>query len=155
VLELDATGRDLVLHRAAEHASRIFATGTPSFDAEARDSLERLRSEFALGVVTRAAPTDALQWLEGAGLEASVSTIRSLAGLDPAEYLACWADAIRRTHAERGVAIAAPAMLRIARRAGLRTIQIGYDADPADEGYHPDARLESLSQIHAAFLAVL
>ncbi len=152
-LDLDATGRDLVLHRAMEGASRSFSAQAPSFNAESRDVLVMLCGEFALGVVTRATGAEALQWLEAAGLEASIATVRSLAALDPAEYVASWADALRRTHSTRGAAIAAPAMLRVARHAGLRTIQLGPDPDSSVDGYHPDVQLETLSQVRAAVLA--
>ncbi len=155
MLTLDATGTALALHRAAELAAREFAVRAPSFDAEARDALEQVSSEFPLAVVTRASGAEAREWLEGAGLDASVRTVCSLESLDPSQYVATWSDALRRTHAMRGAAIAAPAMLRVARRAGLRTIQLGPDPDPSVDGYHPDAQLESLSQVHAAFLATL
>jgi hypothetical protein len=155
LLDLDPTGHDLVLRRAADAASRIFSVHLPAFDADSRDALETIHSDCAIGVVTRATSAEALQWLEAAGLDASVATVRSMAPLAPAEYAACWADALRRSHATRGVAVAAPALLRIARQAGLRTLQIGPDPDPSLDGYHPDAQLESLSQLHAAFLAIL
>lgn len=153
VHDLDATGRDLVLLRAMETASRIFLAQAPSFKAESRDALLVLHAEFALGVVTRATGAEALRWLEAAGLEASIATVRSLSALDPSEYVASWADALRRTHATHGVAIAAPAMLGDAGRAGLRTVQIGSDPDPSVDGYHPDVRLETLFQVQAALLA--
>jgi len=155
LLTLDATGRELVVHRAAEHAARIFSVHAPSFDATVRDALEVLAAEFPLAVVTRASAEQAQSWLERVGLDASVLTIRSLAAPDPSEYVATWADALRRTHASRGVAIAPPALLRATQRAGLRTVQIGPDPDFTESGYHPDARLESLSQVHADFLASL
>ena len=157
VLTLDAIGVELALHRANDTASRAFALHTPLFDAEARDALERLSSECPVAVVTRATAAEAHQWLEGAGLEACVATVRSLSTLDPADYVTGWADALRRTHATCGVAIAAPAMLRVAQRAGLRTLQIGPDPDPdsSTDGYQPDAQTESLSQVDAAFLAAL
>jgi hypothetical protein len=153
LLDLDATGRELVLLRAMEGASRSFSAQAPSFNAELRDVLVMLRGEFALGVVTRATGAEALQWLEAAGLEASIATVRSLAALDPSEYVASWADALRRTLSTRGAAIAAPAMLRVARQAGLWSIQLGPDPDPAVDGYHPDVQLETLSQVQAALLA--
>lgn len=155
MLTLDATGIDLVLHRAAEHASRIFALHSPSFDAESRDALAMLSGEFPVAVVTRASGADAHGWLAASGLDAAVTTVRSLAGLDPSEYVGGWADALRRSRAERGVAIAAPAMLRSARSAGLRTVQFGADPDPSGDGYHPDAQIESLPQLRAALLAML
>ena len=159
LLTLDAIGLELALHRANDTASQAFALQTPLFDAEARNALERLSSECPIAVVTRASAAEAHQWLEGAGLEACVATVRSLTTLDPADYVASWADALRRTHATYGVAIAAPAMLRVAQRAELRTIQIGPDPgpdpDPSTDGYQPDARVESLSQVHAAFLATM
>jgi len=155
LLTLDATGRELVVHRAAEHAARIFSVHAPSFDATVRDVLEVLAAEFPLAVVTRASAEQAQRWLEGVGLEASVLTIRSLGALDPSAYVATWADALRRTHASRGVAIASPALLRAAQRAGFRTVQVGPDPDFAESGYHPDARLESLSLVDAALLASL
>jgi len=155
LLTLDATGRELVVHRAAEHAGRIFSIHAPSFDATVRDALEVLAAEFPLAVVTRASAEQAQTWLERIGLDASVLTIRSLAALDPVEYVASWADTLRRTHASRGVAIAPPALLRSAQRAGFRTVQLGPDPDLTESGYHPDARLESLSQVHADFLASL
>lgn len=155
VLTLDATGRDLVMHRAAEQASRIFLLQAPSFYTAVRDGLMMLAADFPLAVVTRASAEEAQRWLEGAGLEASVLTVRSLAGLDPADYAALWSDALRRTHATRGVAIAAPALLRTAQRAGLRTIQLGDAPDPDPAGYHPDVRVKSLSQVDRALLATL
>jgi len=155
VLTLDATGRDLVVHRAAEQASRIFVMQAPSFHTAVRDALMLLAADFPLAVVTRASAEEAQRWLEGAGLEASVLTVRSLAGLDPADYAAIWSDALRRTHATRGVAIAAPALLRTAMLAGLRTIQLGDDPDPDVAGYHPDVRVKSLSQVDRALLATL
>ena len=155
LLTLDAISVELALHRANDTASRAFALHTPLFDAKARDALERLGSECPIAVVTRATAAEAHQWLEGAGLEACVATVRSLTTSDPADYVTSWADALRRTHATCGVAIAAPAMLRFAQRAGLRTIQIGPDPDPSTDGYQPDAQLESLSQVHAAFVATL
>jgi len=155
LLTLDATGRELVVHRAAEHAARIFSMYPPSFDATVLDVLEMLAAEFPLAVVTRASADQAQSWLEGVGLEASVLTVRSLAALDPTEYVASWADALRRTHASRGVAIASPALLRAAQRAGFRTVQVGPDPDLTESGYHPDARLESLSQVDAELLASL
>lgn len=155
LLTLDATGRDLVLHRASEAAAKVWSLQAPSFDAEARDALEMLAGEFPMAAVTRATAADAHQWLELAGLDASIVTVRSLAAQDPSDYVASWADALRRTRTTRGAAIAAPAMLRIAQHAGLRTIQIGDDPDPEVDGYHPDAHLMTLSQVHAAFLATL
>jgi phosphoglycolate phosphatase-like HAD superfamily hydrolase len=155
LLTLDATGRDLVLLRAAEQASRSFATHAPSFHTGERDELMMLAAEFPLAVVTRASAEEAQRWLEGAGLEANVLTVRSLAAVDPSDYHAIWSDALRRTHATRGVAIAAPALLRTAQRAGLRTIQVGHPPDPDPVGYHPDAQVESLSALHRALIATL
>ena len=153
VLTLDATGRDLVVHRAAEQASRIFVMQAPSFHTVVRDALMLLAADFPLAVVTRASAEEAQRWLEAAELEASVLTVRSLASVDPADYAAIWADALRRSRAMRGMAIAAPALLRTAALAGLRTIQLGDAPDPDPAGYHPDARVKSLSQVHGALLA--
>ena len=157
LLTLDAIGVELALHRANDTASRAFALHTPLFDAKARDARARLSSECPIAVVTRATAAEAHQWLEGADLEACVATVRSLSTLDPADYVTGWADALRRTHATCGVAIAAPAMLRVAQRAWLRTLQIGPDPDPdsSTDGYQRDAQTESLSQVDAAFLAAL
>ncbi|MES3034504.1 MAG: hypothetical protein V4813_10970 [Gemmatimonadota bacterium] len=153
--QLDATGRELVLHRAATTASRVFDVHAPSFDTGVRDQLVALAAELPLAVVTRATVEEAQRWLAAADLEASVTAVSSLAGLDAEQQATAWHDAVRRARAEQGVAMASAALLVGARRAGLRTVQLGdaYDRDRA--GYHAEAHVASLAEMNAAVLAGL
>ena len=155
VLVLDVTGRDLVLHRAAALTSREFEAHAPAFDIAVRDQLAALAVDVSLAVVTRATSEQARRWLAAAGLDACVGTVRSLADVEPAEYAAVWSEALGRAHATQGVAIAAPPLLPHAASAGLRTVHIGEAADRDGTGYHPDAQLSSLSQLHSDLIASL
>ena len=146
---LDAVARDLVLKRTADHASARFEHHPPSFDAGARNSLERLSAECSLALVTRATRAEAQRMLEQAGIEACVRTIRSLGDLPLAEQHDVWRDAASRLHTGRCIAIAPAPLLSAARRAGLTTIAIGDRASDAD------ATLVSLSQLDALFLSSL
>jgi len=152
---LDDTARELVLHRAADQVRRRFEEQAPSFDAGARDALQQLAAEFALGVVTRAARGDAMHLLQLAELDSCVAVVRSLDGLEVDRHHETWSEVLMRLHAAQGVAIAPPELLHAARTAGLRTIAI--DVVPrTDSGAPPwDGSLDSLARVDASFIASL
>lgn len=152
---LDATARELVLRRAADHVQRSLELQAPSFDAAARDALQQLAAEYPLGVVTRATRADAARLLELAGLDTAVAVVRSVDERDESRQHEIWSDVLMRLHATHGIAIAPEAMLPAARRAGLRTVAV--DMLPSRQaGAAPwNARLASLSCVNASFIASL
>jgi beta-phosphoglucomutase-like phosphatase (HAD superfamily) len=151
---LDEISRDLVVRRAADAVTASMARGAPSFDTHARDALVAAAAEFPLAVVTCASREDAQHLLALADLDACVTTIRSLAAAASDEQHTVWADARRRLHADHGVALAPAPLLDGARRAGLTTVHVGADAD--DHTFNQaDARLVSLAQVDASFVASL
>ncbi len=147
---LDAVGRELVVRRAGDAVTASIARGAPSFDPRARDALEAVAADFPLAVVTCAAPDDARHLLELAGLDAFVTTIRSIAETPLDEQYAAWAHAQRRLHADRGVAFAPGPLLYGAGQAGLTTVLVGVDTGDAS-----DSRLVSLADVDAMFIASL
>ncbi len=149
-VRLDAVGRELVVRRARDAVTAAIAHGAPSFDPRARDALLSIAAEYPLAVVTAATYDEARQLLELAGLDACVTTIRSIAETAEGEQYAAWADAQRRLHAQRGVAFVPGPLLAGAARAGLLTVQVGGDA-----GTGGDAHLVSLAQLDASFVATL
>ncbi len=147
---LDDLGRELVLRRVSDIVSDALTRNAPSFDPGVRSRLEDLAAAFPLAVVTRASRTEAQQLLEQAGLDVYVSTIQSLAELEPTAHHTAWTAAWARTHAVRGVAFARGEQLSGAAQAGLRTVIVG-----PSSGSSSSARLESLTQVDAAFIASL
>lgn len=147
---LDDVGRDLVLRRVADSVAESISRDPPSFSPAARDVLETLAADFPLAVVTRAERGDAQRLLELAGLDACVTTIRSVADIAPGAQHTVWSDAQRRLHAERGVAFAPGPLLAGASRAGLSTVQVGDGPEVAC-----NARLASLAPVNASFIASL
>jgi len=152
---LDDTARELVLHRAADHVRRCFEEQMPSFDAVARDALQQLAAEFALGVVTRAARADAVRLLQLAELDAYVAVVRSLDGLEADRHHETWSDVLMRLHASQGVAIAPSELLHAARTAGLHTIAIDVPPRPASGAPPWDGSLASLARVNASFITSL
>ncbi len=93
---LDATGRMLVLRRAADAAARAFETEPPALLPGAADALERLAGERRVGVVTHAPRELADDWLERTELVAWVRVLRSTHDLDAAARVAVWREGARR-----------------------------------------------------------
>ncbi len=151
---LDETGRELVVRRAEDAVTAAMGRGAPSFDARARDALTAAAAEFPLAVVTCASQEDAQHLLTLADLDACVTTIRSLAATADGEHHTVWADARRRVYADHGVALVPAPLLVGARRAGLTTVHVGADADDGTDD-RADARLVSLAQVDASFVASL
>lgn len=152
---LDDTARELVLHRVADDVRHRVELQAPSFDTGARDALQQLAAEFALGVVTRASHADAMRLLELAELDAFVAVVRSLDGLEADRHHDAWSAVLTRLHADQGVAIAPSALLPAARLAGLRTVAIDVAPRP-DAGTPPwDAALDSLARVNSSFIASL
>lgn len=155
---LDEIGRDLVVRRADDAVTAAMARGAPSFDTRARDALVAAAAEFPLAVVTCARHEDAQHLLTLADLDASVTTIRSLAATAGGEQHTAWTDARRRVHADHGVALVPGPLIVGARRAGLTTVHVGAQigARPDDRtDVQADARLVSLAQVDASFVASL
>ncbi len=148
--KLDDLGRELVLRRVSDIVTDALARHTPSFDPAVRNTIEDLASAFPIAVVTRASRTEAQQLLERAGLDGVVSTIQSLAELDPTAHHTAWTAAWTKTHSARGVAFARGEQLCGAAQAGLRTVSMGPVSDAPSH-----AHLESLALVDAAFIASL
>lgn len=122
---LDDVGQALVLRRYADAVTESFTRAVPSFDPSVHQTIERLASEFPLGIVTRAERGDA-QWLLGqAGLDACFTTIRSLADVHGSAQQQAWSEVFGRLHADRGVAFAPAYVLPGAADAGLQTVAVG------------------------------
>ncbi len=147
---VDGIGRDLVLRRTADAVTRSLASGAPSFDARVRDALVELAGEFPLGAVTRSDAAEARWLLELAGLDSAFLTIRSLAELEDPDHHTSWSEASARLRADRSVAFGPAPLMPAAQQAGLATVQVGDSTD-----VRTDARLASLTQLDASFVASL
>lgn len=147
---LDDVGTDLVLRRAADAVTDRLTRDAPPFDPAIRDHLDALASEFPIGVVTRATRETAQWLLERAGLDAAVSVVRSLSDLQAAEHAAVWRDAVKRLHAERGVAFARAALLQGARDSGVVAVPVGNAPEPGTS-----TQLVSLVEVNTSFVASL
>ena len=121
---LDDTGQALVLRRAADLVANTFMHAAPKFDPGVRDHLFALAAEFPIGVVTRAARSDARRMLESIGLDGCIGTVSSLDDADGTAPHAPWSETVTRLRADRGVAFAPLALLRDAAAAGLQTVQV-------------------------------
>jgi hypothetical protein len=121
---LDVVGRELLVRRADDAFRAAIGGHPPGFDTLACDALRALAIDYPIAVVTRASQADSRLMLEMAGLDESVNVIRSLAVYDIDQYPDAWQDAVRRVHAERGIAIAPAPLLAAAQAAGLRTLTV-------------------------------
>lgn len=147
---LDATGRYLVLRRAADLAAAAIAQGVPALRPTVSAALETLAAEFPMAVVTRATRSDAQALLEMAGLEVYIGTVRSLADLRERDQHEAWESARTQLQADRAVAFAPEPLLAGIRKAGLVAVRAG-----GLQGDAADAIAATVAALDASYITAL